>query len=85
MCALPRSSGVEELEEFLQEESQETYPDSAGSTAVMGTALRERYIDLLQWYQGLRELSTNSLLNWAGVCFYWYSCAPATPKAISAL
>lgn len=59
VCALPRSSGVEELKEFLAEESQEACPGSAGSTAVMGTALREKYIDLLQWYQGLRELNTN--------------------------
>lgn len=41
-----RRSGREVLEEFPHEESQETYPGSAGSTAVMGTALR--HIDPLQ-------------------------------------
>lgn len=45
VCALPRSSSVEKLKEFLHEESQETCPGSAGRTAVMGTALRDKYID----------------------------------------
>lgn len=68
MYALPRNSGVEELKEFLNEKPQETCPDSAASTAATGTALRDRFIDLSQWYQGLRDLNINSLW-WIGLGF----------------
>lgn len=65
--------------------SQEMGPDSAGSTAVMGTELRE-----IHWSfaVGSGFEGTNhefSLLNWAGLCFHCYSCAPAAQKAIWAL
>lgn len=65
--------------------SQETGPDSAGSTAVMGTELRQihRSFAVLLGLEGTNH--EFSLLSWAGLCFHCYSCAPAAPKAIGAL
>lgn len=65
--------------------SQEMGPDSAGSTAVMGAVLREmhRSFAVLLGFEG--TIHKFSLLNWAGLCFYCYRCASATPEAIWAL
>lgn len=67
VCVLPRSSGVEELKEFIHEESQETCPDSAGSTGVMGTALER---ETLIFYSGIRVWENWALsLWWIGLGF----------------
>lgn len=80
----PRSSGEEKLNELLHEVPGDG-PDSAGSTAVVGTVLREmqRSFAVLLGSEGANH--EFSLLNWAGLCFYCYRCASAAPRAIWAL
>lgn len=57
--------------------SQEMGPNSAGSTAVTETVLREILCPfvVLSGFEGTQTM--NSLLSWAELCFY---CASALPK-----
>lgn len=66
-------------------QSQEMGPDSAGSTAVMGTVLRDMHwsFAVLLGFEGTNH--EFPLLNWSGLCFYCYRCASAAPKAIWAV